>query len=186
MPRVIVALALAVAAVLVASPARAEPPHWELDSRLGYADSWTTAQSYLGVGSGLAAGATLRVPVHLEIAALYHSGSVVSAANESVFYWSRQWSVLGNAAVGYDIRVHGGCLVLRPQAVLGAVFASDTTRIGDATRRGLDVLATMGLGGAALVRFGDLHAGIDARALFVPARVAAPIGAVYGVFGVEL
>jgi hypothetical protein len=158
---------------------------WDLDTHMGYAASWTTGQSYLGFGTGLAAGVTLPFPVHFEVGAIYSAGSIDSAANRTIDYWSRQWSVLGHVAAGYDFALFARRLVARPQAIVGCLLLADTTRLGAETRGGLDPLFTLGPGASLFVRFGDLHAGIDAHAFFVPSRVAAPIGAVYGLFGVE-
>ena len=78
-----------------------------------------------------------------------------------------------------------GRFVTRPSAILGAVLPSDTTRVGAASAGDVSPFVTVGPGVDLLVRYGTLHAGVDGRALFVSARVAAPIGALYGLFGVE-
>jgi hypothetical protein len=186
-------LVLGLLAVMsVARTTRAEAPlRWNLDARVGYGAAWTTGQSYLGLGSGLAGGVTFRTPIHVELGAVVYSGSIVSAANGTMFYWSRDWSVLVRGAVGYDFAVAGtGAaprFVLRPQVVAGGVFIADTTRFGaDVHRSEVQSLVTFGPGAAALVQVGEWHLGVDGSASFVPSRVAAPIGAVYGVFGVVL
>jgi len=194
MSRLTLSLALTLGLVSVAAPARGEgdtkaPPspriRWDLGARVGHAASWTTAQSFLGAGTGLAGGVTFRVPIRLELGVVYHAGTTVSAANRALLYWSRQWSMLGHAGVGYDISMFARRFVLRPRLVAAGVFVSDTTQVGAATRRGIEPVFGLGPAADILVRFGALHAGVDARALFVPSRVAAPIGGIYGVFGFE-
>jgi hypothetical protein len=185
MPRLTCA-ALALAIGLVAPAARADDgPRWSLDARVGYATAWNTGQSYLGPGTGLALGVTFRVPIHLEIGAVYHAGSTVSAANDALVYWSRQWAVLAHAGVGYDVNLLARRLLLRPRVLFGGAFTSDTVQIGSDTRHTLDPTFTLGLGVDVLARFGGVHAGLDARALFVPSEVTAPIGGLYAVFGFE-
>ncbi|MFS8070507.1 MAG: hypothetical protein ACMG6S_29430 [Byssovorax sp.] len=171
-------------------PVKAAPPppprlRWSLGTRIGYAYAWNTGQSHLDLGTGLAGGVTLRVPIHLEIGVVYHGGSTISAGNDTTFYWSRQWSVLGHAAVGYEFRRFAERFVVRPQMIVGGVFLSDTTQNGATERHGVETLFMFGPGADLLVRFAGLHAGLDLRALFVPARVASPIGGIYGVFGFD-
>src|SRR4029079_17434582 len=134
-------------------------------------------------GTGLAGGVTLRVPVHLEVGLVYHGGSMVSAASRSIVYWSRAWSVVGPAAVGYDVALFARRFILRPKVLAGGLLRSESTWLGGVTRRGTEPLFTAGPGVDLLVRFAGLHAGIDARGLVVPSEVAAPMAAVYAVFG---
>ncbi|WP_437476328.1 hypothetical protein WME75_26145 [Sorangium sp. So ce1014] len=172
--------------VEAAPPASPPPPRrWSLGTRIGYAYAWNTGQSHLDLGTGLAGGVTFRVPIHLEIGVVYHGGSTISAGNDTIVYWSRQWSVLGHAAVGYELRRFANRFVVRPQMIVGGVFLSDTTQAGATKRHGVETLFTFGPGADLLVRFAGLHAGLDLRALFVPARVASPIGGIYGAFGFE-
>jgi hypothetical protein len=191
MSRLISALPLTLALVSFAEVARGDVVsgssgrRWDFDSRLGYGASWTTAQSYLGFGTGLAGGVTFRIPVHIEIGAMYSAGSRVSAANESFVYGSRDWSMLTHAAVGYEL-TFARHLVVRPHAIVGGVFIVDSMRLGDLTRHDLESIFVLGPGTAVLARFAGFHAGVDAHALFVPSRVAAPIGALYAVFGLEI
>jgi hypothetical protein len=167
------------------APAQPAPgPRWHLDVRAGWAASWTTGQSYLGLGVGLAGGVTLRVPFHFEVGALYHGGSTVSAENDTIEYWSRNESVLAHAAAGYDVIFDAG-VVVRPQLIVGCVVISDAMRLGEVKRNGLQALFVGGFGFVALAKFGGIHAGVDARALSVPARIASPIGGLYAVFGWE-
>jgi len=159
-------------------------PRWHLDARAGWAASWTTGQSYLGLGVGLAGGVTLRVPYHLEIGALYHGGSTVSAENATIEYWSRNSSVLAHAAAGYDVKFDEG-VVVRPQLIIGCVVISDSMRLGEVTRKGLEPLFVGGFGLVALAEFEGFHVGLDMRALAVPSRIASPIGGMYALFGWE-
>jgi hypothetical protein len=167
-----------------ATAAPAPGPRWHLDLRAGWAASWTTGQSYLGLGVGLAGGVTLKVPFHFEVGALYHGGSTVSAQNATIEYWSRNSSVLAHAAAGYDINFDEG-VVVRPQLIAGCVVISDSMRLGDVTRKGLEPLFVGGWGVVALAEFKDFHVGLDLRALSVPSRIASPIGAMYALFGWE-
>jgi hypothetical protein len=59
-------------------------------------------------------------------------------------------------------------------------------RLSELSRQGLDPLLAFGSGIVMLAYFGHVHAGIDGRALFVPSRVASPIGGIYAVFGFDL
>jgi hypothetical protein len=170
-----------------ADDATAQPaarPRWHLDLRAGWGRSWTTGQSYLGLGIGLAGGVTLRVPFHFEVGAVYHGGSTVSAENATIEYWSRNSSVLAHAAAGYDWNFDEG-VVVRPQLIVGGVLISDSMRLGEVTREGLQALFVGGFGFVALADFDDFHVGVDMRALSVPARIASPIGGMYLLFGWE-
>jgi hypothetical protein len=162
----------------------ASQPRWHLDLRAGWAASWTTGQSYLGLGVGLAGGVTLPVPFHFEVGALYHGGSTVSAENDTIEYWSRNSSVLAHAAAGYDWNFDEG-VVVRPQLIVGCVVISDSMRLGEVTRQGLEPLFVGGFGFVALAEFEGFHLGVDLRALSVPARIASPIGGIYALFGWE-
>jgi hypothetical protein len=175
-------------AIARADDATAEPasrPRWHLDARVGWAESWTTGQSYLGVGAGVAGGVTLRTPFHFEVGALYHGGSTVSAENATTEYWSRNWSVLAHAAAGYDVSFDEG-VVVRPQLIVGCVVISDSMRLGEVTREGVEPLFLAGFGFVALAEFDGFHVGVDMRALSVTARIASPIGGIYALVGWEL
>lgn len=192
MSRLSVAALLMIALVFGGAIARAddttaEPasgPRWHLDLRAGWGRSWTTGQSYLGLGVGLAVGVTLRTPFHFEVGAIYHGGSTVSAKNATIEYWSRNSSVLALAAAGYDLQFDEG-VVVRPQLITGCVVISDSMRLGDVSRKGLEPLYVGGFGFVALANFEDFHVGIDMHALSVPARIASPIGGMYLLFGWE-
>jgi hypothetical protein len=171
------------ALVLVAPAVFAAPPRWSIDSRVGYGASFTTAQSYLGAGTGVAAGVTFGVPLHVELGATWYAGSIVSAENASIVYWSRDWSVLAQAAAGWDFSLLTGRLVARPQIVLGAAFVSDTTLLAGEKRHTLEPRLTIGPGAALLVHLAGVHVGFDGRASFVPSWVAAPIGEIGAVVG---
>jgi hypothetical protein len=172
-----------------ALPNAPDPPRgrrWELDTHIGYGASWTTAQSYLGLGTGIVGGVTFALPIHVEFGAIYYGGSNVFAQSGSFFYSAREWSTTVHVGAGFELSLLHGRLAARPKAILSEVFLSDTTQLGGARRHELDPMTALGVGGTGLVRFLGLHAGVDAQALFVPSRVAAPIGAIHGVFGVEL
>jgi hypothetical protein len=193
MPRLTPLFALAL--VSIAPPSHAEshaeavrePPEirWDFGARIGYASPWTTAQSFLEAGTGLAAGATFPLHIRLELGVIYHVGTTVSAENASTLYWSRQWSMLGHAAAGYELAMFSRRFVVRPRLLAAGLFVSDTTQLGAERRSGIEPFFAFGPAADVLVRFGALHAGIDARALFVPSRVAAPMGGLYGIFGLE-
>jgi hypothetical protein len=195
MSRLSVAALSIIALVLVSRAARADDaaaqarveagPRWNLDARLGYAASWTTGQSYLALGAGLAAGLTLDVPIHFEVGALYHGGSTVMGENATIEYWSRNWSVLMHAAGGYQW-TFAQRFLLRPQAIIGCVVISDEMRLGDVRREGFDALFVGGVGLVMHADLGGFHAGLDLRALSVPSRIASPIGGIYAAFGGEL
>ncbi|MDI1444529.1 hypothetical protein [Polyangium sp. 6x1] len=180
-----------VTTILMTPAARGEAPptppqhRWSVDARLGYATAWTTGQSFLGPATGLVGGWTFRVPVHVELGAAYHVGSIESAVNDTLVYWSRRQSVFVHAAIGYDRAMQAGRLLVRPRLLLGSFFIVDEAELGGAMREGIEPRFAFGPGVDILYRFGDLHAGIDARAFFVPSHVAAPIGGLFGVLGVE-
>ncbi len=185
MPRLTALLAAAAVVLAQARAAGAERATWSVDARAGYAASWSTGQPSLGFGTGLSGGVTFALPVHLEASATYYAGSVDSARNATIRYWSRQWSLFGAASAGWDARLVARRLVLRPKVVLGCVALFDTTELASSTRRGPDALLAFGPGLDALVMLGGAHGGIAGHALFVPSRVAAPIGAAQAVFGAD-
>ncbi|HVK68400.1 MAG TPA: hypothetical protein VM694_28275 [Polyangium sp.] len=189
MSRLTYAFLVSLVTTLIAPAARGEAPparlRWSVDARLGYATAWTTGQSYLGPATGLIGGLTFRVPIHVEVGAAYHVGSIESAANDTLVYGSRRRSVFVHAAAGYDRTMLAGRLLVRPRFILGSFFIVDEVQFGGVMRQGIEPRFTFGPGVDILIHFGALHAGIDARALFVPSHVAAPIGGLFGVFGVE-
>ncbi|MDI3283521.1 hypothetical protein [Polyangium sp. 15x6] len=185
MSRLTCAFLVSLVTTLFTQTAHGETGHrWSVDARLGYATSWTTGQSYLGAATGLIGGWTFRVPIHVELGAAYHVGSIESAANDSLVYWSRRRSVFVHAAAGYDRTILAGRLLVRPRLILGSFFIVDEAELGGAMREGIEPRFALGPGVDFLFRFGALHAGLDARALFVPSHVAAPIGGLFGVFGI--
>lgn len=191
MSRLTCAILVSLVTTLIPQTARGEtvsgPPRlrWSVDARLGYATSWTTGQSYLGPATGLVGGWTLGVPMHVELGAAYHVGSIESAANDTLVYRSRRRSVFVHAAVGYNRTILAGRLLVRPRLILGSFFIVDEAELGGARREGVETRFALGPGVDFLYRFGALHAGLDARALFVPSHVAAPVGGLFGVFGIE-
>jgi hypothetical protein len=128
---------------------------------------------------------TLRIPVHFELGVTYHGGSTVSAANQTIGYWSRAWSIAGNAGVGYDFTLFTRRFIVRPRVLAGCLLLSEATQLGRDERRRTEPVFTVGPGADLLVRFAGLLAGVDARAAVLPSRVAAPVGALYAVFGFE-
>jgi hypothetical protein len=179
-----------------AAPTFAEIPssspfidRWNVDARLSYGASFTTGQSYLGIGTGLAGGLTFGIPFHVEVGAMWFGGSKVSAQNSSLQYSEREWSTYSHLAAGYDIRAWQKHLVLRPQAIFGIFATSDTLSfvgaMGNVRER--QVFATVALGPSLAVfgKWPGFHLGMEGQALLFPSRIAAPAGILTVVVGLE-
>ncbi|MBK6692025.1 MAG: hypothetical protein IPG50_07440 [Myxococcales bacterium] len=154
------------------------------DSRIGYGATFTTGQPFLGAGTGLAVGMTLPSRFHFELGALAHLGSAKAAVGPGATFHARYASFLGLAGAGYDWSL-ARALVLRPSLVAGGILIAGSTQVGTERERDVRPLFLVGPSLACLVRFGRFHAGADATAFFVPARVAAPVATTYALFGFE-
>lgn len=163
---------------------RARRVAFTFGSRIGYGATFTTGQPFLGAGTGLAAGITLPSRFHFELGALAHLGSAKAAVGPGATFHARYASFLGLAGAGYDWSL-SRALVLRPSLVAGGILVAGSTQVGTERERDVRPLFLVGPSLACLVRFGRFHAGADATAFFVPARVAAPMATTYALFGLE-
>lgn len=183
-----VAITLTVSAVRAQDGSASAPPrlpiHWTYDARIGYAFAFTTGQSFMGPGTGLALGATLPARVHFDLGAMLYAGSIESGVARPMVFRSRQSSGTAYASAGYDFMPHR-VLTIRPCVLAGAILLASETRIGARAVREVTPLAMVGPALAILGRTRGFHFGIDLEAAFVPARVAAPVVASYALFGIE-
>lgn len=157
---------------------------WTIDARAGYASSWTTGVSHLGVGEGLALGHTWASKLHLELQGLHFQGQEVSAGNATITYRAEYSSTQVQAGFGYGLAL--GRLLVRPYVQSGLSFVDGHTTVGTAKLRDEITRWMVGPSVAVLVRVSRFVVGVDGQAFFVLTTVAAPSLGVFGVFGIEL
>jgi hypothetical protein len=189
----VLTMALAVSSTCVARADESDsvetgPSHhegvWTIDGRAGYAASWSTGVSHLGMGEGLAVGRTFPSRVHVEIQGLHFHGEEARAGNESLVYRAEYASTQLQAAFGYELAL--GILRVRPGVQSGVSFVSGHTSVGTVQRRDDIARWMVGPSVTVLVHVAQLVVGVDAQAFFVPTAVAAPAAGLYGVLGIEL
>ena len=158
---------------------------WELGPLVGYAHAWTTGLSHFEAGVGLSLDYELRCHWTFGGALIHHFGAFESATGPRSTYAARAQSDSSTLHAGYTFRI-ANRLLLRPALAVEGTLVSGFSEVGGVRRSNLTFLGAIGPSMAVMVRFGSQLFGIQGDAWLVPSDVAAPVGAIYGVFRIRL
>ncbi|MBI2392537.1 MAG: outer membrane beta-barrel protein [Deltaproteobacteria bacterium] len=176
-------LFVAVALGLLAAPARAESKtEFTIAALAGYAEEFHTldtgALNRYGYGLGARAGVST-YDVYAGLAFIHGFGTHESATGPGVTYEARYRTTLVAPELGWDLRL-GRWFRVRPYLSAAMRFAYGYTSVQGVTVDDNNTGIAAVPGTVAMVRLGDMFAGLDARMMLT--RVDAPRSWVPGVF----